>query len=215
MTSYVFTTASNCTTCARNFTSPNLKRQIQLFHAIGLFEFVPIDIFGPLPRTVSRHLFVTIMTDRYLKLKRAMPTGQTKSSHVANVFFNSWVVLYGISAYVLMKNEAQLTSKLFAMLCTMLGVKELTTTASHRQTNGQVKRYNLTIVTQLRHFIAENQKYWDTYAQKITIAYNAEANKSTNTAFFSLVILQHTSESTKVYRPSELTPDGYVYTIPM
>lgn len=54
--------------------------------------------------------------------------------------------------------ECQLTSKVFALLCTMLAVKHLKITAYHRQTNGYVERYNSTKVTRLQHYVAKKQR---------------------------------------------------------
>lgn len=82
---------------------------------------------------------VIILTARYSKLTRAMPTGKKLSSHVANVYFNFRIVLYDISAYDLRDNGVQY-ELLLATLCIILGVDYLTTAAYHLEMNGQVER---------------------------------------------------------------------------
>lgn len=165
MANDVYTTGSNCSACARNRVELKLKRRIQLFPASGPLEFIAIDILGPLPRTVNGNQLVVVMTVRYSQLTRALPSDETSSVHVENVFIDSWIVLYGILSYVLTYTEVKFTSKLFAVLCTMLRVKHQTTTACHPQTNGRVERYDRTIVSRLRNYDAENQRDWDKYVQ--------------------------------------------------
>lgn len=57
---------------------------------------------------------------------------------------------YGIPNFVLTDNGPQFSAKFFAGFCVYLGVKHLTTTAYHRQANGQTDRYNITLVARLR-----------------------------------------------------------------
>lgn len=128
------------------------------------------------------------MTDIYSKLPRAVPPGEISSSRVANVFFDSWIVPYGILVYILTENGVQFTSKLLAALCKIRVVKNLTTTACYPQTNEHIARYNRTISTTLRYNVAKNQKDWDTYVQPFIYAYSAEVQKLTNTTPYSLML---------------------------
>lgn len=102
-------------------------------------EVIVTNIHGTLPCTANGSQYMDVMTDRYSELMRALPTGKTSSAYAANVFFESWTVTYGIPAYVLLGNEAQFPSRSFATLCTMLGVRHLTTTAFHPQSSEQVE----------------------------------------------------------------------------
>lgn len=74
-------------------------------------------------------MHVDDMPDRYSELPRALPNSKTLSSYVANVLLDFRVTLYRIPAYVLTDNGVQLTSKLFAKLCTMPELKNLKTAA--------------------------------------------------------------------------------------
>lgn len=74
---------------------------------------------------------------------------------MASIFFDSWVVPYCIPVYVLADTGIKFTSKLFATVFILLGLKYLTATAYHPQTSAQVEQYNHTIVTRLTHYVAE------------------------------------------------------------
>lgn len=122
-----------------------------------------------------------------------MPPCKTSLSHVTNVFIDSWVVFYGIPAYVLTDNEVQFTSKLLAMLLTMLCVKHLTTIVYYSQTNGLVEWDRRTVSTSLMHYNATIQDC-DPYVQPLTYAHNEQVHKFANSTTFSLALSQHSPE---------------------
>jgi len=70
----------------------------------------------------------------------------------------------------------------------MLGIETVRTTAYHPQTNGQVERYNHTMATQLRHYVADDPSRWDELLPVITMACNSQPHRSTGIAPFELVI---------------------------
>lgn len=136
---------------------------------------------------------MVVSSHKYLRLTRAVRRGKTSSSHAANVFFDIRVVRNGIPVYVLTDNGVRITSKLFSLLCTMLDVNALTTTAYRTQTNGQVERNNNTIVTRRLHYVTENQKHRETYVNQLTYAYNVQVHKFTNAPSFSPVLARNPS----------------------
>lgn len=139
-----------------------------------------------------------------------MPVGKIFSTHVAQVFFDSRIVPYYLPAYVLTDAGVQITSKLYATLCTMLDVKHSRTTAFLLQTNKQAKRYHRTIAARLRHQVSKNQWNWDKYMQPLTYAYDKQVRKFTNRNLFSLVLLRRPSGPISESQPSSLTTNSYV-----
>lgn len=124
-------------------------------------------------------------------LTRAVPTSKTSSTNIANLFLDNWIVPFGSSGYVLTDNGPQFVGKFFAFVWDDLGVKHLTMTAYHPRTNAQSERFNRTIITRLRHFIAEHQRNWDIYVQPLTYAYNNQVHRCTNTSPYSLFLSRH------------------------
>lgn len=126
-------------------------------------KFVALNTLRPFLRTANVNEYVIVMTARYSKLRRAVLTGKTSSTHVASMLFDYWIVPYGMCVYVLTNNGVKFTRNLFATLCNMLGVKHITKTSFHPQTNRKVEQYDHTIVTQLRHYVVENHKDCDSH----------------------------------------------------
>jgi len=79
-------------------------------------------------------------------------------------------------------------SNFFIAVMIMIGIETVRTTAYHPQTNGQVERYNRTMATQLRHYVADDPSRWDELLPVVTMAYNSQPHRSTGIAPFELVI---------------------------
>ena len=62
------------------------------------------------------------------------------------------------------------------------------TTTYHPQANGQVERYNRTILAALRTYVADHPRDWDLYTDELTYAYNCLPHTSTDVAPFDLVL---------------------------
>lgn len=88
---------------------------------------------------------------------------KTTERNVETAFFKSWIITYGIENDLLPDNSPQFVGKLFAAVCLFLGLKQLTKTAYHPQTNLQTEKYNKTIVPRLQNYVAEHQSDWDEY----------------------------------------------------
>lgn len=130
----------NCTSCARSSTKYRHKRSMHLFSASGSLEFGAMDIVGPLPKTTQGIQHISVISDCYSKLARAVPTSRTTATHVANVSIDHFLISYSISKYELADNGTQFVGKLFATVCALFGGTHIATTAYYPQRNGQAKR---------------------------------------------------------------------------
>eukprot|EP00171_Calliarthron_tuberculosum_P004180 IDg4180t1 len=75
-------------------------------------------------------------------------------------------------------------------------------TAYNLKLNGQTERFNRTMASALRHYVADHQEDWDLYSYLVTYAYNAHAHISTDTAPFSLVLSRIPSMLSLEAKPS-------------
>jgi len=69
----------------------------------------------------------------------------------------------------------------------MLGVSTNYATPNHPQTNGQVKRFNKTLVQQLRNYVSELVVTWARYVSLLVTAYDSQVHSGTGEAPFSFV----------------------------
>lgn len=183
----IYHMVDQCSSCARIRNQCHHKHPLQLFPPSWPLDFVAMDILGPLPKTSEDKQYVLTITDRYSKPTHAIPSSQATSTLIVNIFFDQWIISYGIRSFQLTDNDTKFVSKFFATLCSFLGVKHLTTTAYHPQPDGQAERFNKTVITRPRHYVAEHQHNWDTLVKPLTYAYNTQGHESTYVTPYSLV----------------------------
>ena len=70
-------------------------------------------------------------------------------------------------------------SNLFASVCKLLHVQKYRTTPYHPSANGQVERYNRTLMNAVRCYINGRQDRWDECLPQIASALRASVNRST------------------------------------
>jgi len=106
---------------------------------------------------------------------------------VASAFTDTWVAAYGIPYTVLTDNGPQFASVYYQGILGLLGVALNYTSPYHLQMNGQVERYNRTLVRQLGYYVAEHQAKWDCHLSLLTSAYNTQVHSSTGDIPFAFV----------------------------
>jgi hypothetical protein len=97
-------------------------------------------------------------------------------------------ILLWTPRYLLTENGTQFNAKFFLSVCRELGIAKVFTTAYHPQTNGQVERFNRTIINSLRDYVERRQTDWDEYTSAITFGYNCRVHSSLKLAPLELIL---------------------------
>jgi Integrase zinc binding domain len=182
-------TVRHCTVCEKNPVKERKRTSfLKLFPASGTLEFVAMDILGPLPKMEYGNRFLLVISDRFSKLTRTVPLRTITALGVPKAFCDAWVFSYGPPRYFLKDNGTQFNAKFFLSVCRELGIAKIFTTAYHPQTNGQVERFNRTIINSLRGYVERRQTDWDEYTSAITFGYNCRVQSSLNLAPFELIL---------------------------
>ena len=184
-----YTVAADCSECAKNRVAVRQHgHKMKLFPAQAPLEFVSIDILGELMKTPRGNRFLLVIADRFSKLVRTVPLKSTSGAAIAQAFVTHWVLPYGAPLKLLSDNGKQFTARFFQRVCNLLGVKNVYTTTYHPQTNGQVERFNRTLLAGIRSYSVEHPKDWDLYTDVLTYAYNSQENRMTRCTPFELVL---------------------------
>ena len=207
----VYETVRMCDVCARNRIAEKRKTNpLKLFPAKGPLESVAMDILGPLPRTKHGNRFLLVIADRYSKVTKTVPLRTVTALSVSRAFCDHWAYVYGPPVSLLTDNGPQFTAKFFQAVCAELGIQKVFTTAYHPQTNGQVERYNRTILASLRGYVAARQDDWDDFTSAVTFAYNCRVHSSLGMPPFELALSRppRTLSLEASPRAQELTPEA-------
>jgi len=149
--------------------------------------------------------------DRFSKITRAVFLERIDAETIAAAFLDYWVAAFGPPATVQSDNGPQFRSTFFQGVCSLLGISNRYSTTYHPQTNGQVKRYNRTIVGHLRTYVEDHQDRWDELVSILTLAYNSRPQQSTGVApleFFPPERVRSLSVERMVGSPTPEETDG-------
>ena len=180
---------ARCPECSRRQLRQRRRRAstLKLFMPNGPLEFVCVDILGPLPPTKNGNKFLLVMADRFSKLTRAVALPDARAETVARAFLEHWLSVYGVPLVCLSDNGSNFRSKFFQSVCGLLGIKNLFSTPYHPQTQGQVERFNRTILSKLSQYVSQSAE-WDELVPALVLSYNSSVNTSTGYSPFELIL---------------------------
>ena len=171
--------AANCQSCLSTMSTQYRPCcQLRLFLTTEPLAFVTLDILGPSPKSESDHYHVLVITDRCTTLTRTITLKSTISQAVTDFFLTYCTYAYGFPDLMMSNNGSQLITRYFQHEMAILNIKHAPTSRYHPKTNGQIERYNSSLVTQLCHYVAEHQRNWDAFLQPLIYAYNAQVHRS-------------------------------------
>jgi transposase InsO family protein len=148
--------------------------------AVGaMMEKVAMDILGPLPTTDKGNRYVLVIADVFTKYTEAVALPDQEAKTVATAFVDTFVTRMGTPMTILSDQGTNFESELFKDMCSILGIKKISTSVARPQANSVVERFNRTLLTMLTAYCSENQKSWDIYLQQVMMAFRASKSAST------------------------------------
>lgn len=171
----VFDMVRNCVACAKQ--QIKLRKHVsllKLFPSKQPVEYVAIDLEATASHEIGARLY----------------TGHVSSYAVAQASCNEWIYHYGPPEYLLLDRDCKFGSSFFNAICGILGIARDFTSAYHPQTNGQVKRFNRTILAALPAFCTESGTCWDSFNSAIAYGYNRTGHRATGLTCFDLILTQ-------------------------
>lgn len=149
-------------------------------------ELVTLDFLG-LEECKGKVENVLVITDHFTKYAVAVPTKNQTAQTTARIFFDSFVVHYGLPARIHSDQGRNFESRLLRELCLICGIKKSRTTSYHPQGNGCTERFNRTLISMLRTLETDQKKNWKLYVPQLVHAYNCTQHHTTGKAPYLLM----------------------------
>jgi len=208
----VFGWVAACPTCAKNrLKGTQSTAPMRLFPATEPVAALAIDLPGPLPRTPEGYEYILVLYIRFTKVTRAVLLKDISALDVLSAFLDTWVASYGILDSVLLDNGPQCAAVLWQGVLKALGMDTNYATPYYPQTNGQVERFNKTLVQQLRHYVSDHVVTGSRYLSLVVTAHNSQVHRSTGQVPFAFVSPRRLPPAT-IERPTACADNGEAVT---
>lgn len=170
----------SCAVCNRQ-KKPCKKARHEMveFHAGAPLERVHLDFLGPLPRTARGNEYILMIVDQFTKWVECLPLPSQTAEQTAKAFVDQFVARFGCPLQIFTDRGSNFESSLFAEICELLRIHKTRTTPYRPSANGQVERYNRTLMDAVRCFVGKNQASWDLLLPQIAAALRSSVNRHT------------------------------------
>ena len=153
-------------------------------------EIVCLDYLS-LERTKGSHENILVITDHYSRYAQAIPTRNQTSKTTAWVLFDNFIVHYGFPARIHSDQGQNFESHLIKELCQSARVEKSRTTPYHPKGNGQVIRFDKTLLKMLGTLEEYQKSDWKSHVPTLVHAYNATFHNSTGFSPYFIMFGRH------------------------
>lgn len=170
----------NCKVCsaqkAPNCSRPGLMGQPK--RANFPWQYISVDILGPLPRSKNGFCYLLVVSDYFSKYCLLHPMKKATTSVITKFIENQVFLVFGAPQIVMTDNGSQFVSRSFKLLCEEYGAQIWYNAKYHAQVNA-VERVNRVIGAAIRSYIKEDHRDWDINIHKIAFAMRTAVHQST------------------------------------
>lgn len=103
------------------------------------------------------------MIYRYDELNKPILNLKMNDATVARLILENGVVNCGTLLKLLAEKVGQIVSKFFVLVCSTIGMNNITATEYYQQTKDRTEGFNSNPVSPLHHFVSDHQTVCDTY----------------------------------------------------
>lgn len=145
------------------------------------FHTLHIDHVGPFVETKSGNKYLLVIVDSFTKFTFINAVPNTKSKPVIDQM-NNLISIFGSPQRLISDAGKAFTSSKLRKFCKEMGIRHYHTAIAMPRANGQVERFNKTILDAISTSGANiNSDEWDTNINKIQLGINSTVNKTTRT----------------------------------
>ena len=125
--------------------------------------------------------------DHFTRYAQAYPTKNQTAKTTAKILFDSFICHYGFPARFYSDKGRNFMSKTIKQLCLLADVEKSHTTPYYPIGNGQVERFNRTLLEMLGTLQPIQKADWKTYIPSLVHAYNCTKHETTGFSPFYLM----------------------------
>ena len=172
---------ATCPECCLNKPGPGMGKLPLSQELYGIrFARVAVDIISGFKTTPNGNTCMMVVTDYYTKYTRVFPLRDHKAATCARAFVRGWVLHLGVPLKLHSDQGREFESDLWQGMCHYLAICKTRTNPYRPQSDGQVERFNRTLIQVLKPLVNTNMDDWDEQVDFVVHAYNSTVHASTN-----------------------------------
>lgn len=181
MRKFVKKYVTSCLECAHHKT-PGGKREGEL-HPIEKvstpFHTIHVDHLGPFNKSKKGNCYLLVIVDGFTKYVSINAVRNTKSTTSVQIM-KQYVSYFGVPSRLITDKGTSFTSKIFKDFVESYGIKHIQNAVATPRANGQVERFNRTILDALSTSShGGDEKSWDDHITDIQVGINTTKHKTT------------------------------------
>lgn len=181
LTRFIKKYVSACLDCAyaKKKTSNNEGLLYPIEKVEKPFHTLHIDHLGPFVRSKRGNAYLLVLVDAFTKFVFIKPVRNTNTQNVIRVL-DDIVYTFKVPDRLISDRGSCFTSNIFKRYCYDKGIKHILNAVASPKSNGQVERYNRTILNSLKaQNLRHDEKEWDNELGKIQWGLNNTVQKTT------------------------------------
>jgi len=169
-----------CDTCQRDKLPPKATDIYPIF-AERPFQIIGIDHVGYLPKSKKQNAYqyVIVAQDYFTKWPMARAVATTRTDEALDFVWEEIITKYGTPERIISDQGSAFISDHWKRTMRKWNIEHVTTTAMNPQANGQVERFNGTLMQMVRRSLKKDKTKWPEQIQTVLMAYRTSVQTAT------------------------------------